>query len=327
MDITDWLIKILQPNIQWFTVALTIAGVWCWHLSLRGVPQEASRLRLLKRSRILTEGIIAVTISELDNQRKNTWQFPNHLGLRMKALKKAEEETKSATASEEERTFKSPVFPSLSDMHELTLHNETSRLCATSMNTIISGLLICGILGTLMGVHNVINDIQRDGLRAIHDLPQALQPSMWAVGCTIFLIILRGIYTAAVLRYVSALDRLTLERLLPYYSKKKKPESAHKKKLSTLSDNIAQLKNQTKDLETENKNLQGNKLARLDSIHGTLSAAEEKKSLLTCADLPEPEQVRSALPADETQRQRARELMQCLQNKVRESSLLTSTKS
>lgn len=319
MDIIDWLIC--------FTVVLTIAGVWCWFLSLRGVQQETIKLGNLQASPWLNKKIIADTITELNSQSKNTWQFPNHLGLRMEALKKAEEETKSATASEEERTFKSPVFPSLSDMHELTLHNETSRLCATSMNTIISGLLICGILGTLMGVHIVINDIQKNGLRAIHYLPQALKPSMWAVGCTIFLIILRGIYTAAVLRYVSALDRFTLEKLLPVYSTIERQESAHEKKLHTLSGNIAQLEKQTKDLETENKKLQGDKLELLSSIHGSLSAAEKKKNLLTCADLPEPEQVHSALPADETQRQRAHELMQCLQNKVHESSLLTSTKS
>lgn len=116
--------------------------------------------------------------------------------------------------SEQEQTL-----PSLRDLHDITLHDELSQTDSSWVNIIISILLILGILGTLMGVHDVL--AMRGGItEGINELSPALQPSALAVLNTVLLLILRAIYLAKMHTYVRHLDELTLHVLLPIFSSK-----------------------------------------------------------------------------------------------------------
>lgn len=205
-------------------------------------------------------------------EKSKSFVFANHLGLRITTLEKAAQKNENVE-QDEEGHIKRAVIPGLTDMHELTLHNETGRFCTATMNTIISCLLICGILGTLIGVHNVINNTQVGGIGAIGYLPQALMPSMLAVLFTILLIIIRGIYLAAVERYVSRLDRFTLERLLPLFTPQKVDhEGSADKKLQALSEKIAALGREAQAVKKEGQ--------VIEKMHGLdLITSSSEKSL------------------------------------------------
>jgi hypothetical protein len=116
------------------------------------------------------------------------------------------------------------ALPSLEDLHQLTLQEEMSKSYSFGMNTIISTLLILGILGTLTGVHGVISGSNSyggsaDGMQMdINHLQAALCPSILAVLGTIILMLLRGlIYRRKVEQFICQLDELTVYRLFPYF--------------------------------------------------------------------------------------------------------------
>lgn len=139
----------------------------------------------------------------------------SHLLVRIKAIQEA---VKVGAAD------KQIALPSLEDLHQLTLQEEMSKSYSFGMNTIISTLLILGILGTLTGVHGVISGSNSyggsaDGMQMdINHLQAALCPSILAVLGTIILMLLRGlIYRRKVEQFISQLDELTVYRLFPYF--------------------------------------------------------------------------------------------------------------
>lgn len=123
-----------------------------------------------------------------------------HLQLRMKTIYEA------LSHNEEAR-----VMPSLHDLHTLTMQDESSRVSSTALRTITSFLLIVGILGTLWGVHSVLDatDVKMNGLK------EALEPSMLAVACTVVLMWLRGWYVASFDAYLESLDLFTMTEVIP----------------------------------------------------------------------------------------------------------------
>lgn len=123
-----------------------------------------------------------------------------HLQLRMKTIFEA------LSHNEEAR-----VMPSLHDLHTLTMQDEWSRFSSTALRTITSFLLIVGILGTLLGVHSVLDvtDVKMNGLK------DALVPSMLAVFCTVLLMWLRGWYVALFDAYLENLDLFTMTEVIP----------------------------------------------------------------------------------------------------------------
>ena len=151
----------------------------------------------------------------------------NHLKLRVRALLEAtnfdKETLKKAT----------PVLPKLEDLHELTLRNEQSRSSTTMMTTIVSFLLIMGILGTLTGVHGTL----KDGIINQVALGGALKPSMWAVFGTILLMIGKGFYLREVDLYVARLDALTISHLLPALQDNQTQKNEQMKK---FADNVGE---------------------------------------------------------------------------------------
>lgn len=100
-------------------------------------------------------------------------------------------------------------LPSLRDLHDLTMQTEMSRFFPLVLRVIVSSLLIIGIIGTLVGVHNSIDQVTTK----LDALQPALEPSIWAVGSTVFLLFVRGIYVGLVDKYLARLDTLTLNKL------------------------------------------------------------------------------------------------------------------
>ena len=118
-------------------------------------------------------------------------------------------------------------LPSMSDLHEITLHRELSNWDSAGLNTIISFLLILGILGTLTGVHGVLaaDDYEllyadKYGIKLLKLAP-ALSPSAFAVLGTVLLMICRAWYLRFVDSYLGLLDEVTMKSILPGLSQKK----------------------------------------------------------------------------------------------------------
>lgn len=140
------------------------------------------------------------------------------------------------------------ALPSLRDLHELTLQTEQSRGDAVALQTIISFLLILGILGTLTGVHNVVSE---EDIR-FSILSPALRPSILAVLFTVVLMLLRGLfYTRAAENYIAALDTFTMNQLLPKLSHQAdtgKTADSFVRDLQKISEDIARRRTQAREL-------------------------------------------------------------------------------
>lgn len=124
----------------------------------------------------------------------------HHLLLRMKTI------YESITRTD------AKVMPSLHDLHMITVQDEMSRLSSTTLRSISSFLLIVGILGTLWGVHSVLQEVVD---LKVSSLRPALVPSMYAVGCTVVLMWLRGLYLARFDSYLEKLDLFTMTKIIP----------------------------------------------------------------------------------------------------------------
>ena len=135
-------------------------------------------------------------------------------------------------------------LPSLHDLHELTLQDEQGRKSNSCLRTIISFLLIVGILGTLRGIHDAVdNDVANtEMLRA---LKPALLPSMLAVCGTVLLMWLRGVYAGMTNHYLMALDTFTTTELVP----KLQPKSDISTAIKKLQDSSKKLHNNMKSFE------------------------------------------------------------------------------
>lgn len=99
-------------------------------------------------------------------------------------------------------------LPSAGDLREMTLQSELSGVAPSSLNTIVSFLLILGIFGTMSGVHDVLHDL---GLDDIQNMKPALRPSVVAIIFTVILITLRAVYAALLDHYLILLDKWTAE--------------------------------------------------------------------------------------------------------------------
>ena len=129
----------------------------------------------------------------------------SHLKLRLQSLYRALADENG-----------SRELPSLGDLHQLTLRDELSRFAPSWLSTIVSFLLIAGILGTLCGIHSAVeNNATFTGGLDLKSLTPALEPSMLAVFCTVVLMWLRGFYIAVLNRFLHAFDGLTMTELIP----------------------------------------------------------------------------------------------------------------
>lgn len=108
-------------------------------------------------------------------------------------------------------------LPAMADLHEISLQSEFSNVDSAGMSTIVSVLLILGILGTLTGVHGALYDVA--GGLAIGDLASAMRPSACAVLGTLLLMALRAVYFLKVDNYMGYLDSITMKRIFPMLTK------------------------------------------------------------------------------------------------------------
>lgn len=143
------------------------------------------------------------------------------------------------------------ILPSLKALHEISVHKEFSRLDSASVKSILSFLLILGILGTLTGVHVFLRTDIRSGLN-MKELAEALLPSAWAVFFTVVLMFFRSLYICKVQDYIKLLDELTMSRILPSLSTK---SSINSKMPDALK--VSLVNNQYTDFEfKDNKDFQ-----------------------------------------------------------------------
>lgn len=105
--------------------------------------------------------------------------------------------------------------PSLSDLRGLSQQREQSCFSASLFRSLVPSILVLGIGCTLFGVHDVLSH------RVIDDqimmLGEALCPGALAVVGTIVLFALRGEYNKKYASLIRALDKLTLDCLLPHF--------------------------------------------------------------------------------------------------------------
>ena len=146
-------------------------------------------------------------------------------------------------------------LPSLHDFNELTLQEEFSRGSFTGMRIIISILLILGICGTLHGVEGL------EEQNIMKELPKVLEPSMWAVGGTVFLVWLRGFYEYRFRKYLKELNRFTMDMLLYLQPRNLTSEDFNrevevfKKKMEDFGQHIRELDDISEDISKETERL------------------------------------------------------------------------
>lgn len=107
-------------------------------------------------------------------------------------------------------------IPSLFELHESTQHSELTRRYSAFSRTVASVLIICGIAGSVIGIHGV----EFSGESIISALTAALKPSLWAVGCTILLVSLRGVYLHYFRHFLAKLDGVTMSSYMPLLNRR-----------------------------------------------------------------------------------------------------------
>ncbi len=131
---------------------------------------------------------------------------------------------------------------SLTELHVLVARRERSKAPARLSAGIAALLLVIGIVGTLLSIKPILNEFQfrpstsegvlpaTDGPLLVnvedstalvnalmHSLGDAFLPSLVALGFTIIVVALRGIYLLGLQRYALELDRFAMGTVMPNY--------------------------------------------------------------------------------------------------------------
>lgn len=142
--------------------------------------------------------------------------------------------------------------PSLSDLHELTMQRERGGLSTAMFRALAPSILVLGILGTLLGVHNKLDEV--GSLKDISALADALIPGALAVFFTVLVMFYRGwFYNKELAKFVSDFDEYTLKMMLPFFQ----PESQEQVDSAKLNQILHQVKHSKDCME---KTLMGVKL-------------------------------------------------------------------
>ena len=145
--------------------------------------------------------------------------------------------------------------PTLSELHSLSSRRERRRLSARISGGITALLLVCGIAGTLLCIHPILDaftirqneegEVLIDPLvaqRLIRSLGSAFLPSLTALVFTVLVAIFRGVYVQATTGLAWRLDRFAVEQLFPLFKPKRfgtELTQVHLK-LSRLVDQLAE---------------------------------------------------------------------------------------
>ena len=124
--------------------------------------------------------------------------------------------------------------PTLAELHNLSARRERRRLSARISGGITALLLICGIAGTLLCIHPLLeaftipindnNEVVIEPLVAqklIRSLGSAFLPSIVALSCTVLVAILRGMYLQTTTGLAWKLDRFAVAQLFPKFKPKR----------------------------------------------------------------------------------------------------------
>ena len=124
--------------------------------------------------------------------------------------------------------------PTLAELHSLSARRERRRLSARISGGITALLLVCGIAGTLLCIHPILqaftipvnanNEVLIDPLVAqklIRSLGSAFLPSLTALAFTVVVAIFRGIYLQSTTGLAWRLDRFAVAQLFPMFKPKR----------------------------------------------------------------------------------------------------------
>lgn len=241
-------------------ICFAVLGLFCAICAIKRIRREAKELndfmgvigqKQKSDKPAVMETWLREKLKKNTNDSKNGKEWENgeldigfsHLVLRVQTLYRALKDENGAQQ-----------LPQLHDLRELTLQDEMSHKSTAWLRTIISFLLILGILGTLSGVHSVIDDKIN-----IEDLGAALLPSMVAVLCTVLLLWSRGVYTYFLESYLHKLDKCTITDLMPHLQ----PESETSQSVrllneqkDRLNDSMTHIQDTARHLEDASKILE-----------------------------------------------------------------------
>lgn len=124
--------------------------------------------------------------------------------------------------------------PTLAELHGLSARRERRRLSARISGGITALLLICGIAGTLLCIHPILKaftipvnadkEVVIDPMVAqklIRNLGSAFLPSLAALGFTVLVAILRGMYLQTTTGLAWRLDKFAVAQLFPRFKPKR----------------------------------------------------------------------------------------------------------
>lgn len=156
--------------------------------------------------------------------------------------------------------------PSLGDLHELTVQRERGGVSTATFRVLAPGILVMGILGTLLGVHNKLDNITAEvGVSVLAD---ALIPGALAVFFTVLVMVLRGWYNKKLSSFISDFDEYTLTTLLVFFQSETQDSSNVRSLINVLQA------------------VKGGKQTMEDILHGVKKSHEDAcESEKLCADL------------------------------------------
>lgn len=177
--------------------------------------------------------------------------------------------------------------PKLQDLHRMSEQSMFSRRWVACLRLMTNVLLIVGICGTLVGVHDALGT---EGAKVanidLNLLAKALGPSKCAVAGTIFLLFFRSIFEAMVERHICDMDSFTMSRLLPYLQGTGTEQSTLKslndsirefnKTLNSCKDMISGMKSVSDTLSQPPPAFEKMKI-ELESMHVLLQTEEDKQ--------------------------------------------------
>lgn len=169
-------------------------------------------------------------------------------------------------------------LPALEDLRELTMQRERGGLSTSGFRLLAPGILVCGILGTLIGVHSCLGEEMQ-----IDRLADALLPGALAVGITVMVMCFRGWYNSRWAQFVSAFDEYTLRHMLPLF---RPAASQVESDIGTLADALSKTQAQYTQIERLRGDLQDfrKQIGACHSACAELLAASGSRLAAACSD-------------------------------------------
>ncbi len=223
-----------------FLMAAYSIGRLVWQIRLLDNDEQEIRYERLGLESSASEAVLAKLLKEKFRRIGAERRHAHMRQLALQAFQRVFQKNRNLNAENKKDVELS--LPSAGDLNEMTLQTELSGMAPSSLNTIVSFLLILGICGTMSGVHVYL---MNQSLEDIQDLRPALRPSMAAIICTVILIASRALYAALVDHYLLRLDEWTAR-----FREKKKiaPVNPARDLLDNVVDRLGRLETELEGL-------------------------------------------------------------------------------